>query len=265
VRHSFASVALGGYAALVFTALLLPIAVVLVLAFSSDVSLALPPRGLSLRWFRYLAGRDELLAAALVSVQVGLLAAFASVVLGLLASLALVREQVAARTLIDAVLMSPLALPGIITGVALLQFMTLMGFTPSFWRLVLAHSVVCTPYAIRSISTSLHGIEPTLEEASRVMGASRWRTFWRILFPLARPGIAAAFIVAFLTSFDNVVVSIYLISAETVTLPIRIMTYLEWQFDPSVAAISTILVVATTTLVLVAEWLTGLSRSARPG
>ena len=255
---------LAGYTAIVVAAILLPILAVLVVAFSPDASVAVPPRGLSLRWFRYLAGRHELVDAAGVSVQIALIAALISVALGTLASLALVRERIPGKALVDAVLMSPLALPGIITGVALLQFMSLVGFTPSFWRLVAGHIVVCTPYAIRSISASLHGIDRSLEDASQVMGAGPWRTFRRILLPLLRPGISAAFIFAFLTSFENVVVSIYLISADTVTLPIRIMTYVEWQFDPSVAAISTGLVIATTGLVLLAEWLTGLSRSMRP-
>ena len=264
MTRSYSNRLLAAYTALVLAAILLPILAVLIVAFSPDASVAIPPRGLSLRWFRYLVGRDELVAAAWVSVQVAAMAAVVSVALGMLASLALVRERIPGKALIDGMLMSPLALPGIITGVALLQFVSLLGFTPSFWRLVAGHVVVCTPYAIRSISASLHGVDRSLEDASRVMGAGPWRTFRRILLPLLRPGIAAAFIFTFLTSFDNVVVSIYLISADTVTLPIRIMTYVEWQFDPSVAAISTVLVVATTGLVLLAEWLTGLSRSMRP-
>jgi putative spermidine/putrescine transport system permease protein len=142
----------------------------------------------------------------------------------------------------------------------MLQYFTAIGLVRSFPRLVLAHLVICTPYAIRSVSASLHGIDPSLEEASRTLGANSWRTFRRILLPLLRPGIVAAFIFSFITSFDNVVVSIYLIGADTITLPIRILTYLEWQFDPSIAAISTIFVLVTTAVVAVAEALTGMSR-----
>jgi putative spermidine/putrescine transport system permease protein len=262
VTRSFSKAVGAGYAALVIGGLLLPIIAVLIFSFSADESFQFPPRGFSLRWFRYLAGRHELLTAAAVSVEVAVVASLVSVVLGTLASLGLVREQVAGKNLIEGLLMSPLALPGIITGVSILQFMTAAGVLSSFWRLVLAHIVVCTPYAIRSISASLHALDPSLEEASSVLGAGPWRTFRRIVLPLIRPGMAAAAIFCFLTSFDNVVVSIYLISAETVTLPVRIMTYVEWQFDPSVAAISTILVAATTALVLAAEALTGLSTAA---
>jgi putative spermidine/putrescine transport system permease protein len=263
VKPSFSRTLLFGYAVLAIGALVLPVAIVLVFSFSSDASFAFPPRGFSVRWFRYLAERREFLTAASVSLQVAVIASVVAVGLGMLASLALVRERFAGKDVVEGMLMSPLVLPGIITGVAFLQFMSAVGFRPSFWRLVLAHIVICTPYAIRSISASLYGIDPALEEASRVMGAGRWRTFRRILLPLLAPGVTAAFIFSFITSFDNVVVSIYLIAADTVTLPVRILTYVEWQFDPSIAAISTILTVVTTLLVIAVEAVTGLSKSVR--
>jgi putative spermidine/putrescine transport system permease protein len=251
------------YVALVFAFLLAPLLIVIVFSFSDDSAFAFPPTAFSLRWFRYLRGRDEFITSAFVSVQIALIASIGAVVLGLLASMALVRYQFRGRQTIETALMSPLALPGIITGVALLQFFSLAGLMDSFTRLVLAHIVICTPYAIRSISASLHGIDPTLEEASRVTGADSWTTFRRVVLPLLHPGLLAAFIFSFITSFDNVVVSIYLIGADTVTLPIRILTYLEWQFDPSIAAISTILILITTVLVAVAEAIGGISGAVR--
>lgn len=251
------------YNVLAFLFLLAPIAIVLVFSFSDSATLTFPPRGFSVRWFRYLAGRDEFIAATIVSLEVAAIASIGAVVLGVLASLALVRERFPGKAVVEAVLMSPLMLPGIITGIALLQYFTVIGLLHSFERLVLGHLVICTPYAIRSVSACLYGIDPALEEASRTLGASRWRTIRRVLIPLLRPGLAAAFIFAFVTSFDNVVVSIYLIGADTVTLPIRILTYLEWQFDPSIAAISTIFIVVTTAVVAAAEALTGLSRATQ--
>ncbi len=237
--------------------LLAPIAVVMVWSFSDSTTLTFPPQGWSLRWFRYLAGRDEFIDAAVVSAQVAIVSSVGAVALGMLASLALVRQRVPGRAAIEALLMGPLVLPGIITGVALLQFFTIIGLLQSFERLLLAHLVICTPYAIKSISACLYGIDPSLEEASRTLGAGPWRTFRRVLLPLLRPGLMAAFIFSFVTSFDNVVVSIYLIGADTVTLPVRILTYVEWQFDPSIAAISTIFIAVTTVMVIVSERITG--------
>ena len=251
---------LAAYNVAVYLFLLAPIAIIVVLSFSDGSSLAFPPSGFSLRWFRYLAGRDEFLAATMVSLQVAAIASAGAVVLGTLAALALGRGRWRGKGVIEGALMSPLILPGIITGIALLQYFTAIGLVRSFTRLVLAHLVICTPYAIRSVGACLHGIDPSLEEASRTLGANSWRTFRRVLMPLLRPGIVAAFIFSFITSFDNVVVSIYLIGADTVTLPIRILTYLEWQFDPSIAAISTIFVLVSTAVVAVAEALTGMSR-----
>jgi putative spermidine/putrescine transport system permease protein len=254
VTPSFSRRLIDAYAALALSVLLLPIAVLVVFSFSADSSFVFPPSGLSMRWFAYLSERDELVTAALISAGIAALAAMASVVLGVLASIALVRERLPGKALVEGLLMSPLTLPGIITGVAFLQFVSLIGLRASFWRLVLAHVVICTPYAIRSITANLYGIDPSLEEASQVLGASRWRTFRRIVLPLMKPGIIAAFIFSFITSFDNVVVSMFLISGDTVTLPVRILTYVEWQFDPSIAAISTILTALTTTLVMVAAY-----------
>ena len=134
--------------------LLAPIVVVVVWSFSDAPTLTFPPEGWSLRWFRYLAGRDEFIDAAVVSAQVAGLSSLAAVVLGMLASLALVRDRVPGRGVIEALLMGPLVLPGIITGVALLQFFTIIGLLQSFERLLLAHLVVCTPYAICLLYTS---------------------------------------------------------------------------------------------------------------
>jgi putative spermidine/putrescine transport system permease protein len=252
------------YNAAAYAFLAAPIAVVIAMSFTAGDTLAFPPQGVSWRWFAYLAGRDEFITAASMSLQVATLASIGAVLLGIPAALALVRTSFGGKPIIESLLMGPMVLPGIITGVALLQYFTATGLVRSFERLVLAHLVICLPFAIRSVSASLRGIDPSLEEASHTLGANPRRTFLRIVLPLLRPGIVAALVFAFVTSFDNVVVSIYLIGADTVTLPIRILTYLEWQFDPSIAAISTVFVVVTIALVAVVEAFTGVSGRPRP-
>jgi len=248
------------YNALAYAFLLAPMAIVLVFAFSDAPTFAFPPEQYSLRWFRYLAGRDEFVTSMRVSVQVASLAAVGAVALGVPASIALVRWRVPGRAMVEAVLMGPLLVPGIVLGIALLQYFTAVGLTRAFPRLVLGHLILCLPYAIRSISASLYGLDPSLEEAALTLGASRARAFRRVVLPLLGPGIAAGFLFAFITSFDNVVVSIYLIGADTVTLPIRILNWIEWQFDPSIAAISAIVLAVTMVMVLAAERLTGSRR-----
>lgn len=253
------------YNALAYLFLLAPIGVVIILSFTSGNSLTFPPPGLSLRWFRYLAGRDEFISAAIISAEIAALASVAATALAIPASIGLIRGRFRFRSAIETALMSPAILPGIVTGVALLQYFTLIGLVRSFPRLVIAHTVLCLPYALRSIGACLRGIDPSLEEASQTLGAGSWRTFRRVLLPLLKPGVIAALIFSFVTSFDNVVVSIYLIGGDTVTLPIRIFTYLEWQFDPSIAAISTVLVVVTIAVVAGVEWVTGIAAEPRAG
>ena len=242
---------------LAYAFLLAPVAIVLLFAFSDASTFAFPPETYSLRWFRYLAGRDEFLTSAVVSLQVAALAAFGAVGLGVPASMALVRQHFPGKAAVESVLMGPILIPGIVLGIALLQYFTAIGLTRSFSRLALGHLLLCLPYAIRSISASLYGLDRALEEAAWTMGATRARAFQRVVVPLIRPGIASGFLFAFVTSFDNVVISIYLIGADTVTLPIRILHWIEWQFDPSIAAISAIVLVVTAVLVLAAERLTG--------
>jgi putative spermidine/putrescine transport system permease protein len=243
--------------------LLAPLLVVIALSFTSGNSLVFPPPGLSLRWFRYLAGRNELISSAIVGAEIAIIASLIAAALAVPASIALTRGRFGYQAAIEGLLMSPAILPGIITGVALLQYFTMIGLVRSFARLVIAHVIICLPYAMRSLTSCLRGIDPDLEEASRTLGASPWRTFQRVLLPLLRPGVIAALIFSFVTSFDNVVVSIYLIGGDTVTLPIRIFTYLEWQFDPSIAAISTIFIAVTTIVIVTVEWLTGITAEPR--
>lgn len=251
------------YNAVAYLFLLAPLLVVIALSFTSASNLVFPPPGLSLRWFRYLAGRNEFISSAIVGAEIATIASLMAVALAIPTALALIRGQFRFKPAIESLLMSPAILPGIIIGVALLQYFTLLGMVRSFPRLVLAHIVICLPYALRSISACLRGIDPNLEEASRTLGAGAWRTFWRILLPLLKPGVIAALIFSFVTSFDNVVVSIYLIGGDTVTLPIRIFTYLEWQFDPSIAAISTIFIAVTTVVIVTVERLTGITAEPR--
>ena len=255
--------ALIAYNALVYAFLLAPLAVVIALSFTSASNLAFPPPGLSLRWFRYLADRSEFISSALIGAEIATIASLIAVALAIPASIALIRGRFRFKGAIENLLMSPAILPGIIIGVALLQYFTLIGMVRSFPRLVVAHIIICLPYALRSVSAGLRGIDPSLEEASRTLGANSWRTFRRVLLPLLKPGVIAALIFSFVTSFDNVVVSIYLIGGDTVTLPIRIFTYLEWQFDPSIAAISTIFLAITTAVIVTVEWLTGITAEPR--
>jgi len=245
---------------LVYGILLFPLLVVVVISFTSGAGVDFPPPGFSLRWFDYIANRPEFVSGTVNSLVLAVIATIGALILGMLASLAMVRYSFRGKQIVEGLFLAPLIVPSLIIGVSLLYFFSTIGFMDSFQRLVLAHLILTVPYTIRSITATLYGLDPAFEEASRVMGANQLRTFTKVLLPLLRPGIVVACLFAFIISFDNFNLSIFLINANTVTLPVRILTYLQFQFDPSVAAISTVLLAGTVLVLAVAERTVGLTR-----
>jgi putative spermidine/putrescine transport system permease protein len=245
---------------LVYAILLLPLLIVVAISFTAGAAVDFPPSGLSLRWFDYIAHRPEFVSGTVNSLILAAVATVLALALGILASLGMVRYRFPGKGALEALFLAPLVVPSLIIGVSLLYFFSTIGFRDSFQRLVLAHLILTVPYTIRSVSATLYGIDPAYEEVSRVMGAGPLRTFREVLLPMLRPGIVVAALFAFIVSFGNFNVSIFLINGNTVTLPVRIFTYLGFQFDPSVAAISTVLLIGTVVVLIVAERTIGLTR-----
>ncbi|MCL5961204.1 MAG: ABC transporter permease [Chloroflexi bacterium] len=258
MKSSFGSIVLGVYNILFFAFLLAPVIIIVGISFANSYAMDFPPKGYSLRWFEYIMGRKEFVNAFYVSVLIAVVTSIVSLIVGMFASLAIVRFKFRAKSLLESLFMSPATLPTVILGVALLQFFSLLGYTNSWNRLILGHVIICIPFTLRSISASLYGFDKSLEEASLVLGANHVKTFYKIVLPIIRPGIVVALIFAFITSFDNFTISMFLINADTVTLPIRILTFLQWQFDPSVAAISALLIFLTFIVILIVEKAVGL-------
>lgn len=245
---------------IVYAMLLLPLLIVVAISFTSGAGVDFPPPGLSFRWFQYIANRPEFVGGTINSLVLALIATILALILGIMASMGMVRYRFPGKQIVEALFLAPLVVPSLIIGVSLLYFFSTVGLMDSFQRLVLAHLILTVPYTIRSVSATLYGLDPSYEEASMVMGSSQLRTFRKVLLPLLRPGILVACLFAFIISFDNFNLSIFLINANTVTLPVRILTYLQFQFDPSIAAISTVLLVATVLLLVIAERTVGLTR-----
>lgn len=262
MKNSLGSAALGIYVLIFFVFLLAPVIIIVGISFSDSFAMDFPPKGYSLRWFNYILNRKEFVNAFYVSVIIAIAASVASLVLGILASMAIVRFKFRGKALLESLFMSPATLPTVIIGVALLQFFSVTGFMNSWNRLILGHVIICIPFTLRSISASLYGFDKSLEEASLVLGANHLKTFYKIVLPIVRPGIVVALIFAFITSFDNFTISMFLIDAATITLPIRILTFLQWQFDPSVAAISALLIFLTFVVIMIIEKAVGLGSMA---
>ena len=236
---------LRAWVTLVFGFLLLPVVVVALASFSRTSYLTVPPHGVTLRWFGAVLADPEYVHAIVWSVGLAVVATIGSLTAGVAASYALIRRRVRGGALVSALLNAPLIFPGVVVGVALLQFYALVRMNGTFASLSLAHMVITLPYVVRAVMASLQGIDPEIESAARVLGASGPVAFFTVTLPLIRPGVAAGALFSFIVSFDNVPVSIFLLGAGQMTLPVKIFTAIEYGVDPSIAAISTMLIVVT--------------------
>jgi putative spermidine/putrescine transport system permease protein len=247
------AIALGTHVTLVLAFLMLPVAVVVLASFSASSYLTIPPEGVTLRWYGRVLDDRGYIDAIVASLVLAIACTGIALVVGVAASYALLRRAVPASGAVTAVVMSPLVFPGVVIGVASLQFYSALGLSGSFWPLVLAHVVITVPYVVRATLASLQGVDPDLENAACVLGANRLQAFLRVTMPLLRPGIAAGGLFAFITSFDNVPVSIFLVGTRTTTLPVKIFSAIEFGVDPSVAAVSSLMILATAIFLILAE------------
>jgi putative spermidine/putrescine transport system permease protein len=244
---------------LVYVYLLAPILIVIPVSFSSATYLVFPPRGFSLRWYANFFSLRELTDALALSVRLALAVTVAATTIGTMAAFALVRYRVPCRNAVRTVLMSPMVLPGVVLGIGFLIFFSRMRAIHTFGSLFLAHLMVTLPYVIRTVSATLVGFPRVLEEAGASLGASPLSVFRTVTLPIAKPGILAGAIFAFIVSFDELVISIFLTGPKLSTLPVEIYNYIEFTSDPTIAAISAILVVLTVTAVSLLERFVGFS------
>lgn len=247
-----------GGAALIL--LVAPSLVVVIVSFTSGFSLKFPPPGYSLRWYAALADAWQLQFAAKNSLEVASATTVLTVVAGVPAALTIARSKAAAARVLDMVFMSPLVLPALAFGFGALMWFTLLDLPVSATTLVIGHAVVCTPFVIRTSVAALAQLDPNWLESSASLGASSWYTFRRITLPTIRPGILAGAFFAFMSSFDNVPVSLFLRDARTDMLPIRMWQELEAKLDVTTAAMSTVLIALTLIAMVTMERLAGLSR-----
>jgi len=240
-----------------FGFLFAPMATVAVFSLYADSYLTFPPRGWTLKWYAWVFTRPEFLDSLRESVVLGLSATAIATAIGVPAAFALVRGRFPGRMAAEAVVLSPLMLPTVILGVALLIFFSALRIRPDFETLLIGHVVVITPFVVRNVMVSLMGVPANLEEAALGLGATPLRAFFRVVLPLIAPGVIAGAVLAFLISFDELAMTIFLTSPTRVTLPVRIFTYVEWNLDPGIAALSTTLTVFTAGVLVVLERIRG--------
>jgi putative spermidine/putrescine transport system permease protein len=240
--------------------LLFPSVIIMILSFTDEESLSFPPKAYSLRLYGSLWEATEIKDAAALSFQVAGITAVVSVVLGVAGALAIGRSNAAWAKSLDLLFMSPLILPALAFGFAILMMFSLLGIRPSLITLSIGHIVVCVPFVLRTTLASLSQLDPSLLECSESLGAEKFYTFRRITFPLIKRGVFAGAFIAFMSSFDNVPVSLFLQDARTEVLPIHLWDIIHNQLDSRAAAASGALIILTVVLMLVMERMSGVTR-----
>lgn len=254
-------------AAIVFVALtalflLAPLVVVIGASFSASQFVSFPPQGFSLTWYEKVLSSPEVLAAGAVSLQIAICVTLAATVIGGAAAIAIHRRRLPGSEFLGALFLSPLVLPTIIYAIGMLMLWSSLFGPTSLLALALGHTVVAMPYVVRTTLAVLASTDPFLEEAARTMGANRFQRLWLVVVPQCVPGLAAGAFFAFNISFDEAVLSLFLRRPGLTTLPVQIYGQLEFSPDPSVAAISAIMIALTILLIVVIDRVVGIKKFA---
>lgn len=237
---------------------LAPILVVCAVAFTPEAFLSFPTSSFSLRWFRAIADYPEFIRAFWRSVWLGALSSLLAVGFSVPAALALARHRFAGREAAMALFQSPLMIPHVVLGIAFLRFFTEIGLSGTFLGLVLSHVVLVFPFALRLTLASATGMNPAIEQAARSLGANEAKVARRVTLPLILPGLASGWALAFINSFDEVTMSVFIATPGAETLPVRMFLYIQDNIDPLVTSVSACVILVTVVFLVALDRLYGL-------
>lgn len=240
-----------------------PTVIIFITSFTDSYSLKFPPDGYSLRWYREVFDSPQLVNAALTSLKVAVATAAISVLMGVPAALHIARSRAPWARFLDSLFMSPLVLPALAFGLALVMVVTTLGFALSIYWLIIGHVVISVPFVLRTTIASLARMNSALLESSASLGATPFYTFRRVTLPSIRSGVLAGAFLAFMWSFDNIPVSLFLADARTEVLPIRLWQIIQASLDVRAAAASGLLILLTLVTMVVFERVAGLSKHMR--
>lgn len=249
--------AMAGFAVLF---LMTPLFITVAVSFASTPVYTLPPPDWSFRWYEAMARRSGLTDAVLLSLNLALVSTAISLVVATAACIAVARGQVPGKDSLATFFVSPLMMPGLVVGVALLQFLREMGLRDAYWSLLLGHIVITLPFAMRTLLAAMGAFDFSLIDAARTLGMSYPKAVWKVLTPNLAPAYLTSGLFAFLASMDNYPISIFLTDARNKTLPIKMLQYLEEQPDPSIAAMSTGLILMALIALIIGSRTVGLNR-----
>ncbi len=245
---------LKGTVALILTALIAPIIIIFVMSFTSVSYFQFPPPGYSFKWYQAFFEDVSWMESLFRSLQISFFTTILAVVIGTLAANAVVRLNFPGKQLFMGLMVAPMIIPVIIVGIALYRFFSPLQMTGTMIGMVLSHSILSIPMVFVTVLASLKGMDRNLELAAMGLGSTPIEAFFKVTFPFIRPAIFSGALFAFLTSFDELVVTIFLAGPTTKTLPVKMWEDLRTQVDPTIAAISTILIIGIVFVYLLQGW-----------
>lgn len=254
-------VALIVYGTLLLGAMALPTIVIVAASFTAGNSMVFPPEGFSLRWYSELLGNVDFAQSAITSLQVATLTSIVAGLIGTMAAMGFARQQLRGHSVADAIIMAPLSIPPVALGLAFLILYTQAGIAGTTLALVAGHTLLAIPFVLRLVRSNFVGYSWNVERAAASLGASPWYVFRHVTLPLIMPGVLGGMVFAFIVSFDEVVIAMFLSGPDTVTLPVRIFNYLDQSPGPIVLAASSVLVFFAVVVMALLEWTVRIGRA----
>jgi putative spermidine/putrescine transport system permease protein len=254
-RPVLLSLAVLGYAVMI-----VPILFVVLTSFTAGSTLSFPPSGFSLKWFDKALSYTPFMESLTSSLLLAVVSTALALALGVPAALAIARSRLAHTPALQTFFASPLIVPDLVIGLALYQQLVITLRADAFWTLLLGHVIILIPYTVRVTGSTLALSDLSIEDAARGLGASPLHTFRTVTLPLMRPGLISAALLSFITSFNNVPLSLLLQSRDFSTFPITMLDYVQQSYDPMIAAMSTLIMAGTVIIAIIAERTVGFAR-----
>ncbi len=252
---------LGLAAVLVLCFLVAPMLFIVPVSFTGGSFIEWPPKGFSTKWYEAVLASDQWLRAGLRSVVVGALSAAAAIAIGLPAAITLTRRRFFGQQAVLGFILAPMIVPHILIAVSLFFIYARLGLIGTDLGLILGHVVICLPYTVITLTAVLAGYDTRLDQAAETLGAGLWARLWLITLPLIRPGLVAAFLIAFVTSFEELTIAMFVTGGLSATLPKQLWADMLMAVSPSLAAVSTLMLAVVTVIVIVAQIVRGRGRA----
>ena len=248
------------FVVLVYIFLFAPLVIITMTSIGTENYIAFPPKGFSLKWFLNVFNSESFMKSMSISFAISGISTLIALIIGVPAAYGLSRSNFKGKGALKSFFFSPLIVPGIVVGFSLFQFLIVKLALPIYTSLLIGHTLVIVPYIIRVVGSSLDGVDYSIEEAAVSLGCTKVQSFFKVVIPNITSGIIASFMLAFINSFNNVPVSMFLTGPGVSTLPITMMNYVEYNYDPTVSALSVLLMIITIGVMFVAEKTLGLGK-----